>query len=218
MQRDIDLLRQLLLDIERRGATCPIDTLRADARQDGDERVRYHLRLLTDAGMLKEAGQTSTGSPCVRLTHEGQEFIELTRSDARWREVKAAVLAATGGVPLTVLRSLLAKWAWRSVVRNERRRVIRGRRRLDQRVHRYVEHVEHVEPEVWLDAYATDPDALWDDDQARLVRERAAVRRRQRIPAGWEPDLYSDVAAELAATTPAPRCPPSGVPLPEHLI
>ena len=208
MQRDIDLLRQLLLDVERRGATCPIDTLCSDARQDGDERVRYHLRLLTDAGLLKEAGQTSAGSPCVRLTHDGQEFIELARNDARWREAKATVLAASGGVSLAVLQSLLTKWAWRSVARIERRRMIRSRRRVHRRVHRYV---EHVEPEVWLDAYATDPDALWDDDQARIVRERAADRQRQRIPAGWEPDLYRDVATELADG-------PTTAPLPEHLI
>ncbi|MGD9634652.1 MAG: DUF2513 domain-containing protein [Pirellulales bacterium] len=203
MQRDIDLLRHLLLEIERRGATSPIDTLRADVRHDGDERIRYHLRLLTDAGYLKEAGQTSTGTPCVRLTHEGQEFIELARSDARWREAKATVLAATGGVPLTVVRSLLGKWAWRSVVRNERRRVVVGRRRY----HRYV---ERVAPEVWLDAYATDPDALWDDGQSRAARERATIRRR-RVPAAWDPALYDDVAAELDNA-------PAAEPLPEHLI
>ena len=208
MQRNLDLLRQLLFDIERRGATSPIDALRSDARHDGDERIRYHLRLLIDAGLLKEAGQTSAGSPCVRLTHEGQEFIELARSDVRWREAKAAVLAATGGMPLTVLKTLLAKWAWRQVVRNERRRPVDSRRPSRRRVHRYV---EHIEPEVWLDAYATDPDALWDDDQARLVRQRAAVRRGQHIAATWQPDLYSDVAAELADG-------PISAPLPDHLI
>ncbi|HLF23974.1 MAG TPA: DUF2513 domain-containing protein, partial [Burkholderiales bacterium] len=183
MQRDIDLMRQLLLDIERRGDTCAIDTLRTDAQHDGDERVRYHLRLLTDAGLVKEIGQTAAGTPCVRLTHAGQEFIELARSDARWREAKAAVLASTGGVPLSVLRALLMKWVWRSVIRRERRRIV-GRRR-------YRRYVEQVEPETWLDADAVDPDALWDDNQTRPARER-------RIPAGWEPDLYSDVAAELA--------------------
>ena len=213
MQRDIDLIRQLLLDVERRGATSPIDTLpidslRNDARHDSDERVRYHLRLLTDAGLLKEVGQTSVGAPCVRLTHEGLEFLELSRSDARWRAAKAAVLASTGGLPLSVLKTLLAKWAWRSVARNERRRVIRGR----QRVHRFVERVEpQISPEVWLDAYATDPDALWDDDQARVARELSVARRRQRIPASWETDLYGDVAAELANG-------PESMPLPEHLI
>lgn len=204
MQRDIDLLRHLLLEIERRGATSPIDALRAEARHDSDERIRYHLRLLTDAGYLKEAGQTSNGTPCVRLTHEGQEFIELARSDVRWREAKATLLSATGGVPLTVIRSLLGKWAWRSVVRNERRRVVLGQRRY----HRYV---ERVEPEVWLDAYATDPDALWDDQQTTAKRERESFRRRQRVPAAWDPELYDEVAGELANS-------PVSEPLPEHLI
>jgi hypothetical protein len=204
MQRDIDLLRHLLLEIERRGATATIDSLRADTRHDGDDRVRYHLRLLTDAGYLKEAGQTAAGTPCVRLTHEGQEFIELSRSEVRWREAKATVLAATGGAPLTVVRSLLGKWAWRSVVRNERRRVAVGQ----QRYHRYV---ESVEPEVWLDAYATDPDALWDDQPSRAARERSAIRRRTRVPAAWDPALYDEVSAELSEAAAAE-------PLPEHLI
>jgi hypothetical protein len=204
MQRDIDLLRQLLLDIERRGATSPIDCLHSDARHDGDERVRYHLRQLTDAGLLKEAGQTASGSACVRLTYAGQEFIEFARSDARWREAKATVLAATGGMPLALVRSLLGKWAWRSVVRNERRRAVLGR----QRYHRYV---EQVEPEVWLDAYATDPDALWDGEPFGAARERQGARRRQRVPAAWDPELYDEAAAELIES-------PASDPLPEHLI
>jgi hypothetical protein len=127
MQRNIDLLRQLLFDVERRGASSAIDSLRCDLRHDTDERVRYHLRLLIDAGFLKEAGQTSVGTPCVRLTHAGQEFIELARSDARWREAKAIVLAATGGVTLTILKKLLNKWASRRVARIDRRRVVSSR-------------------------------------------------------------------------------------------
>lgn len=204
MQRDIDLLRQLLFEIERRGATSPIDRLRLDSRRDADERIRYHLRQLTDAGFLKEAGQSSAGTPCVRLTHAGQEFIELARSEVRWRKAKAAILASTGGVPLTLLKTLLAKWAWRSVVQNSRRRTIH----LGHRADRYV---ERIEPEVWLDAYATDPDALWDDDQARLVREQAALRRGQAIPPGWDADLYDNFAEDSAIEAAA-------VPLPEHLI
>jgi len=212
VQRDLDLLRQLLLEIERRGAASPIDTLRPDARHDSDERVRYHLRLLTDAGLLKEAGQTSAGAACVRLTHDGQEFLEFARSDAHWREAKSTILASTGGVPLTVLRSLLARWAWRSVVRNERRRALVNRRYLD----RYVERAESggwsdVSPEAWLDAYASDPDAYWDEGQARRIHERTEFRRGQRAAAAWEPNLYSEVATELADRT-------AGGPLPEYLI
>jgi hypothetical protein len=202
MQRDVDLVRQLLLDIERRGAACPVDALRTDSRQDGDERIRYHLQLMTDDGLIADASAAG-GAQCVRLTHIGHEFIELARGDAFWREAKSAVAASTGGMPLTVLRALLTKRAWREVVRNERRRMAPGRG--DRR------YVESVEPELWLDAFAGESDTLWDDDQSRLVRERAEVRARPRIPDGWEPDLYSDVAAELADG------PPQSV-LPEHLI
>ncbi len=203
MQRDLDLLRQLLLEIERRGATSSIDALHADPRHEGDERVRYHLRLLTDGGFLKEVGQTSGGAPCVRLTYEGHEFVELARSDVRWREAKSTLLASTGGVPLALIRALLMKWACRSVARNERRRVTDGRRR----VHRYV---ERIDPEVWLDAYAT-PDALWDDDQARLFRDREARRRRREVQQSWDLDLYGDVADVSSAEA-------ASAPLPEHLL
>jgi hypothetical protein len=52
---------------------------------------------------------------------------------------------------------------------------------------------------------------MWDDERVRFVRERAAVRSRPQTPAGWEPDLYSEVAAELSDG-------PTSAPLPEHLI
>ena len=116
MERDIDLIRQLLLDVEREGVATPVNHLRREISRDDDQRILYHVRLLIDVGFLKEAGQTSAGAPCVRLTHEGSEFVELTRNEPLWREAKAAVRAATGGVPITVLKSLLVKWAWRSVV------------------------------------------------------------------------------------------------------
>jgi hypothetical protein len=203
MQRDVDLVRQLLLDIERRGAACPIDALRTDGRADGDERFRYHLQLLTDDGLIADVVAPAASGPCVRLTHVGHEFVELARSEAFWREAKAAVSASAGGMPLTLLRALLTKRAWREIVRNERPRVAGGRRE-----RRYV---EPAEPELWLDACGEEADTLWDDDQSRLVRQRAEVRQRQRIPGGWEADLYCDVAAELA------EGPPQSV-LPEHLI
>ena len=82
MERDIDLIRQLLLDVEHAGVATPVDHLRREFRCDDDQRILYHVRLLIDAGFLKEAGQTSAGAPCVRLTHEGSEFVELTSQRA----------------------------------------------------------------------------------------------------------------------------------------
>ncbi len=111
MKRDIDLARQLLLDIENRGADCSVSVLRTGPNHEAEERIRYHLRLLIDAGLLKEIDRTNGGVPCVRLTDAGHETIELTRSESRWREAKFECQERTGGLSLAVVRNILLQWA-----------------------------------------------------------------------------------------------------------
>ena len=111
MKRDVDLCRQLLVDLENQGPTCLLTTLQCDEVPEANQRIDHHLRLLIDAGFVKEAEQTDSGVPCVRLTHSGQELIELTGNENRWREAKWIVQQQTGGLSLTVLMALLTKWA-----------------------------------------------------------------------------------------------------------
>ena len=110
MKRDLDLARQLLLDIENRGTDCSVSVLRSDANYQSEELVRYHLRLLIDADLLKEIDRTSGGIPCVRLTHEGHELLELARNEPRWREAKYACQQRIGGLSLSVIRETLLRW------------------------------------------------------------------------------------------------------------
>lgn len=111
MKRDLDLARQLLVDIESCGADCSVSTLRGEPDHDAQERIRHHLRLLIDAGLLKEVDRTSAGVPCVRLTHEGHELLELSRGESRWNEAKWICQERFGGVSLTVIRDILLRWA-----------------------------------------------------------------------------------------------------------
>ncbi len=111
MKRDLDLARQLLLDIENRGTDCSVSVLRTESNHQSEEQVRYHLRLLIDAGLLKEIDRTSAGIPCVRLTHDGHELLELARSESRWREAKYACQERLGGLSLSVIRGILLRWA-----------------------------------------------------------------------------------------------------------
>ncbi len=111
MKRDLDLARQLLLDIENRGADCSVSVLRSEPEQHNEERIRYHLRLLIDADLLKEIDRTSSGIPCVRLTHEGHELLELARNESRWREAKWTCQDRIGGLSLSVIRGILLRWA-----------------------------------------------------------------------------------------------------------
>lgn len=120
MKRDLDLARQLLLDIENRGTDCSVSVLRSGTNHQSEEQVRYHLRLLIDAGLLKEIDRTSAGIPCVRLTHDGHELLELARSENRWREAKYACQERIGGLSLSVVRGILLRWAVAATARQPR--------------------------------------------------------------------------------------------------
>lgn len=131
MKRDLDLCRQLLADIEGHGPDCAVTALRPGVTGEADETLRYHVRLLIDAGLVKEVDRPSSSVPCVRLTNAGHELLELAHSEARWREAKWVVAERTGTQSLTVIRSVLTQWAHEAAVHGETwrpRRVVRGYR------------------------------------------------------------------------------------------
>ena len=131
MKRDLDLCRQLLADIEGHGPDCAVTALRPGVTGEADETLRYHVRLLIDADLVKEVDRPAGGVPCVRLTNAGHELLELSHSEARWREAKWVVAERTGTQSLTVIRSVLARWAYEAAVHGESwrpRRVYRGYR------------------------------------------------------------------------------------------
>ncbi len=129
MKRDLDLARQLLMDIEGHGADCALSALRPgalrpsalrpSAASEAEERLRYHVRLLIDTGYVKETDHPSNGVPCIRLTNAGHEFLELAYCDARWREAKWTVLERTGSLSLTVLKAVLTRWALEAASQGE---------------------------------------------------------------------------------------------------
>lgn len=179
MKRDLDLARQLLLDIENRGADCSVSVLRSGPEHDVEERIRYHLRLLIDAQLLKEIDRTSAGIPCVRLTHDGHELLELVRSETRWRDAKLACQERLGGLSLTVIRTILLRWALGAAGRVPRRRRIyatRGRRYepeyyREQPVYRVepYRHIDRLDDRNWEDRSWTD------EEDDRYVRVRPEV-------------------------------------------
>lgn len=130
MKRDIDLARQLLFDIESRGPDCSLTSLRQGIATgdytrertpvEPNDRIRYHLRQLIDAELVKEIDRTSAGVPCVRLTHKGHELVELSRCENRWQDAKACVFEATGGVSLAAVQTVLTKWAVEGATGSER--------------------------------------------------------------------------------------------------
>jgi hypothetical protein len=182
MKRDCDLVRQVLLCIEHRGATCPLEALRADLRHESDERLRYHLQLVIDARWVAEVERSVAGPLGVRLTHDGHEFVEVARGDVRWRAAKAVVIEQTGGLSLALVRVLLLKWARRMVVGS--RRV--GRLRRPRQIRRFV---ECAAPAWWEGAFVARPDSTYDDDQVRILHRHRGNRKRRRTRVGFDAGL-----------------------------
>lgn len=209
MRRDVDLERQLLLDVEAHGAECPVAALTGDATEPAHERVRHHVRLLIDAGLLKDVDHKSSA---VRLTSAGHELLELARSDVRWREAKYFVRETTGGLSLTVLRAVLTKWAVESASRLERR----PRRRVYRPVYAY-----DAPRRPW--GYYGDRDSVLSDDRAGFVRTWPDYRERSergerfewRDPAERD-DYYR--YTEACDGPPEPEAPNVGVSLPIYMV
>jgi len=168
MKRDLDLARQLLLDIENRGADCSVSVLRTEADQEAEEKIRYHLRLLIDAGWLKEIDRTSEGIPCVRLTHDGHELLELARNESRWREAKWVCQEYLGGLSLTIIRSILIDGTV-GRLSHARRPHVAQRQRYESDLYRQ-RPAYRFEPYRYLDRLE-ELDG-WDEENVRYVRVR----------------------------------------------
>jgi len=197
MKRDLDLARQLLLDIENRGTDCSVSVLRSGPNHQSEEQVRYHLRLLIDAKMLKEIDRTSNGIPCVRLTHEGHELLELARSDSRWREAKYACQERIGGLSLSVIRGILLRWAVAAPARLPRHHRLPTTRRLRREADLPRERVAYrVEPYDTTERLVERD--FWEEDNLRYDALRYTAEPRYGV------DLDGDgrIDVELDATLP----------------
>ena len=106
MQRDIDLIRQILLELEAQSAYT--NWMDIDIEAYSPEQMDYHLELLIEAGLLNvrtsERGH-SRWLP-VRLTWEGHEFLDAARDELRWNRLKEAV-ASLGSIPFEIVRVAL---------------------------------------------------------------------------------------------------------------
>jgi uncharacterized protein DUF2513 len=94
MKRDMDLLRNLLLEIEK-----PPQGSWADIPIEGHtpEEVCYRAKLACDAGFIEGKFVPSTLYFVVSgLTYAGHEFPDAARQDTLWAKAKETVQSATG--------------------------------------------------------------------------------------------------------------------------
>jgi hypothetical protein len=108
MQRDMDLVRDLMLRIE---ADPVLDGNRFIAFNKSDDfpghsvdEVTYHVDLLLEAGLVK--GHSGNPNPLIsQLTWKGHEFLDDIRDPSIWASVKERTKGLTS-VALTVVAAV----------------------------------------------------------------------------------------------------------------
>ena len=102
MERDLDLIRLLLLDLEGK----KVDLSAFDAAQ-----INYHKQLLLDARLAEGNVYRRLGDPTghvvlQRLTPNGHDYLDATRDDTVWAKVKREVVKRGGELSFTVIKTI----------------------------------------------------------------------------------------------------------------
>ncbi len=108
MKRDMQLIRAILLDVERKadGRTF----VEVHYPEVAPDVVHYHIRLLQEAGLV-EAVLTRQMAQVGRLTWEGHEFLDNIRNDAVWRATLKRVAERGGSAAFSIVVRVAEKLA-----------------------------------------------------------------------------------------------------------
>ena len=110
MKRDLDLIREILLQVEARPTAQSIDLVEVPGHDQ--EEISYHVKLLADAGFLEAHDLRGMGPDGFKyapsaLTNTGHDFLDAARNNTVWARVKAKLAEIGGTAPLDVTRSIL---------------------------------------------------------------------------------------------------------------
>ena len=107
MKRDMDLIRQILVNTEARdfAGDEPPEPYQAQTMEEA-----YQIALMNDAGLVLADCTTEAGTPVsatiYRLTWAGHDFLDAARDDTIWKKAKDSILKP--GISWTF--SILIEW------------------------------------------------------------------------------------------------------------
>lgn len=90
MNRDFDLVREILLAFEQRNA-AGTDAIAPTGYSN--EEIKYHVDILVDAGFIKSIpfGPIEGEKRATQLTWEGHEFLDSIRDKNQWNAIKEKI-------------------------------------------------------------------------------------------------------------------------------
>ena len=112
MKRDIELMRKLLLEIEKSPASG-IDARSLHIESRTEIEIEYNLILMQDARMIEGYDCKDGTKPATfyvtRITWDGHEFLDAARNDMLWKKAKEMLLRTAGVVTVEGLKVALTQ-------------------------------------------------------------------------------------------------------------
>lgn len=108
MKRDLDLVRSILVYVEKAGDEVDAEDLVTDSWPF--ETVAYHIRLMAHHGLVdlsddaRDMNGETLSLAVSGLTWDGQDYLDVIRDPKVWAKVKKAVKEAVGSATFEVVK------------------------------------------------------------------------------------------------------------------
>jgi hypothetical protein len=114
MQRDMDLVRKILITVE----SSDEEALRLQPLAiEGYEAplIARHVEIMEEAGLvdahvMRAAGVPPYAARVFRLTWAGHDFLEATRNDTVWAKTKQFIKEKGGGASFEIIKAVALKY------------------------------------------------------------------------------------------------------------
>ncbi len=114
MKRDMNLIREIMLQVEARPSVNDWGLVEIEGRTQ--EEISYHVMMLSDAGMAEVIDMRGLGPNGFRyapkyLTIQGHDFLDSIRGDSIWEKVKQRLGTVGGSASLEIVKTIAKKVA-----------------------------------------------------------------------------------------------------------
>lgn len=118
MRRDIDLIRVMMLAVEKADEPVNVDAFADDAHPR--ELCAYNAALMAEAGLADCLIKRSMSGEIVYaeihgLTWAGADWLDAVRSKSLWKQVKMKVAGAVGSASFDVLKQVACQLALKAL-------------------------------------------------------------------------------------------------------
>lgn len=109
MKRDMDLVREILIEIEER-SDFDVPYV-PDIEGKTDHEIFYHIKIMHEAALIEASNWSGDDGPhwlAKSLTNAGHDFLDAARNETLWAKAKAKVLSSGGVLTIEALKIGLA--------------------------------------------------------------------------------------------------------------